>query len=118
MLKVNLWTEVGLVNGSVGTVQEILFEENQHPLSLLIAILVEFNRYTGPAITTVEDKRLVPILPIRHSWEGKKGTCSRLQVPICIAWSFMIHKSQGLTLQKAVIDIDSLLGIFFLYNFH
>ncbi|GBC15565.1 ATP-dependent DNA helicase PIF1 [Rhizophagus irregularis DAOM 181602=DAOM 197198] len=105
MLRINLWTEVGLVNGSLGTVQEIIFEENQSPPSLPIAVLIEFDNYYGPAIVTEEGKRLVPVSPIRYSWEGKKVTCSRLQVPICFAWAITIHKSQGLTLQKAVIDI-------------
>ncbi|EXX79749.1 hypothetical protein RirG_002630 [Rhizophagus irregularis DAOM 197198w] len=102
MLRINLWTEVGLVNGSLGTVQEIIFEENQSPPSLPIAVLIEFDNYYGPAIVTEEGKRLVPVSPIRYSWEGKKVTCSRLQVPICFAWAITIHKSQGLTLQKAV----------------
>jgi len=104
MLRTNLWTEAGLVNGSVGTVQEIIFEENQSPPSLPISVLIEFDNYSGPAIIT-ECKRLVPISPIRHSWEGKRGTCSRLQVPICLAWAITVHKSQGLTLQKAVLDL-------------
>ena len=66
MLRTNLWTEAGLVNSSVGTVQEIIFEENQSPPSLPIAILIEFDNYSGPAIIT-ECKRLVLISPIRHS---------------------------------------------------
>ncbi len=97
MLRTNLWTEAGLVNSSVGTVQEIIFEENQSPPSLLIAILIEFDNYSGPAII-MKCKRLVLISPIRHSWKGKKGTCSCLQVPICLAWTITVHKSQGLTL--------------------
>jgi hypothetical protein len=85
MLRANLWTEVGLVNGSVGTIQEILFEENQYPLSLLIAVLIEFDNYSSLAIITEENRRLVPISPIRYSWEGSIGTCSHLQIPICLA---------------------------------
>ena len=105
MLRINLWTEVGLVNGSVGTIQGIMFEEGQGPPSLPIAVLVEFEGYNGPAIITAEGNKIVPIAPIRHTWTGKNGTCTRLQVPICLAWAITVHKSQGLTLQKAVIDL-------------
>jgi len=105
MLRTNLWTEVGLVNSSVRSVQEIVFEENQSPPSLPVAVLIEFDNYSGLAIIIAEGKRLVPVSPIRHSLEGKKEICSRLQVPICLAWSITVHKSQGLTLQKAVMDL-------------
>ncbi|GBC16673.2 ATP-dependent DNA helicase PIF1-like [Rhizophagus irregularis DAOM 181602=DAOM 197198] len=47
--QVNLWADTGLVNGSVGVVQEIVFEENQGPPFFPIAILVEFDTYSGPA---------------------------------------------------------------------
>jgi ATP-dependent DNA helicase PIF1 len=105
MLRSNLWTEAGLVNGSVGTVREIVFEENQSPPSHPIAVMIEFDKYSGPAIVTPQGKKLVPISPIRHTWKGKKGTCSCLQLPICLAWAITVHKSQGLTLQKAVIEL-------------
>src|SRR2546429_4176917 len=42
MLRVNLSVEMRLVNGSVGTVDDILFQENQGSPSLLIAVLVDF----------------------------------------------------------------------------
>ena len=38
-------------------------------------------------------------------WEGSSGSCSRLQVPLSLAWAITAHKSQGLTLPKAVIDL-------------
>jgi len=105
MLRANLWTEVGLVNGSVGNVRDIVFDENQGPPCLPITVLVEFDNYAGPAIVSSEGERVVPIPPIRHTWDGKNGTCSRLQVPICLAWAITVHKSQGLTLKQAVVDL-------------
>jgi len=105
MLRTNLWMEAGLVNGSVGTIRDIVFEEDQGPPSLPIAVLVEFDGYTGPGIVSEEGFKVVPITPVRHTWESKKGTCSRLQVPICLAWAITVHKNQGLTLEKTVIDL-------------
>src|SRR2546430_7226488 len=60
MLRANLWTEVGLVNGSVDTIQDIIFEENQGPPFLPNAVMIEFDNYTGSAIETAEGKRVVP----------------------------------------------------------
>ena len=56
----NLWVEAGLVNGSMGTIREIVFEENQGSPSLSNAVLIEFDNYTGPAITTTEGKKTCP----------------------------------------------------------
>ena len=107
MLISNLWTEVGLVNGSMGIIQDILFED-QGPPALPKAVLVKFEKYNGPTIKTTEGDEAVPIAPIKRSWEDKNGTnCSRLQVPICLAWAITVHKSQGLTLEKAKIDIGN-----------
>ena len=47
MLITNLWVEVGLVNGAVGTVISICYERGGPP-DLPLAILVKFDNYTGP----------------------------------------------------------------------
>jgi len=106
MLMANLQTETRLVNGSIGTVQDIIFKENQGPPSLPIAVLISFDNYKGSTIASLEDERVIPITPIRYTWNSKSGTlCSCLQISVCLVWAIMIHKSQGLTLQRAIIDL-------------
>src|ERR1044072_1075854 len=89
----------------MGIVQDILFEKHGLP-SLLTAVHSKFEQYKGPPIKTVERVKVVPIVPIKRTWKGKTGTvCSHLQIPLCLAWAITMHKSQGLTLEKAKIDI-------------
>lgn len=74
-----------------------------HPsksLDLPLAVMVKFDKYCGP---TFHDGT-VPITPIRHTWLSSSVQCSHLQLPLKLAW-VAIHKSQELTLDKAVIDI-------------
>ena len=58
--------------------------------------MVTFEKYCGP---TLHDGT-VPVTPIRHSWSSSGVQCSRLQIPLKLAWVVTIHKSQGLTLNK------------------
>jgi hypothetical protein len=103
MLTANLWVSTGLVNGAMGTITDILFKEKPEDTSLPTVILVSFDKYHGPTLTKLEGIPVVPITPIRRMWEGKSGLCSRLQLPLSLAWAITAHKSQGLTLPKAVI---------------
>jgi hypothetical protein len=49
MLSANLWTEIGLVNGSMGTVADITWELGQDPItSLPFAVFIAFDGYSGP----------------------------------------------------------------------
>ena len=47
----------------------------------------------------IANPRLVPIAPVLRG--------SRKQIPLKMAWALTIHKSQGLTLDQATIDIGN-----------
>jgi hypothetical protein len=84
MLTANIWIEASLVNGSMETIQDIIFK-GQGPPSLPIAVLINFDNYEGPTISNTEGVKVVPIVPIKRTWKGKNGIqCSRLQIPICL----------------------------------
>ena len=102
MLKTNLWVERGLVNGSTGTVKAIIFHEGERPPQLPRMVLVHFEKYTGPTL----EGGVVPITPFSFHWFDKHHVqCCREQIPLVLCWAMTIHKSQGLTLDKAVVHL-------------
>ena len=104
MLTMNLWSSVGLCNGATGTIVDIVFQNNQNPPDLPIAVIVNFENYRGPHFSE-EQPMCVPICPITVSSQTEGSFHERQQLPLRLAWALTIHKSQGLTLSKAWIDI-------------
>ena len=101
MLTSNLWVDMGLVNGAMGTVMAVCYRSGESPPNLPIAVTVRFDSYRGPTLSD----GTVPITPLCRTWSASGGSCSRLQLPLKLAWAVTIHKAQGLTLDKVVIDI-------------
>lgn len=101
MLRRNLFTEAGLVNGSIRTITDIVVqpESNGFPLFLL----VDFPSYTGPR----PFGRSVPIAPVESKWISKGINCRRIQFPIIVSYGVTIHKAQGLTLDSVVVDVGN-----------
>jgi len=56
-----------LVNSSIGIIQNIIFKKDQDPSSLPIVFLISFDNYKGSTIASLENERVVPIIPIRHT---------------------------------------------------
>src|ERR1700683_3104530 len=118
MLTHNLWTSKGLVNGAQGVVKKIWFDQGSNARSHLPAVVfVQFDGYSGPETPAWEgiSPSWVPIVPAVARWETKTGkqlTC--IQLPLMMAWGITIHKSQGLTLEKVVVELgdkDFLAGL-------
>ena len=106
MLTVNLWTENGLVNGSIGMITDIVWDTGLDPsVSMPSLLLVRFDEYSGPDFPLYGPK-IIPIFPTNRQFEYKGIPCSRTQFPIRLAYAITVHKSQGLTLLRAVLNIN------------
>ena len=87
MLRRNLDTKSGLVNGAMGTVLSIT---SQH-------VTVQFDHITQPCnIEMVKSKFMVM----------KNYYVYRKQFPLILAYAITIHKCQGLSLDCAIIDLS------------
>ena len=85
--------EKGFVNGSIGEV-------------------LKFSKSTGfPIIKFVNEKgysREVEIEPMEWSIEdGGRKVATIKQIPLRLAWAMTIHKSQGMSLDEAMMDISN-----------
>ena len=103
MVKKNLWTTKGLVNGALGYIRGIVWSTYDRD-KLPDFVLVEMDNYSGPAFLQ-DFPRIIPIPPYKGSFEHKGTACTRTQLPLVLSWAITIHKSQGMTLDKAVVDI-------------
>ena len=100
MLTNNLWVDVGVVNGAMGTIEAMCYRTGGPP-DLPLAVMVRFDNYSGPTLHI----GTAPITPMRRTWSTSGVQCSCLQLPLKLALAVTIHKSQGLTLDKVVIDL-------------
>jgi ATP-dependent DNA helicase PIF1 len=87
MLLYNKDVEAGLVNGSRGIVVGFRKEDS--------APIVQFLHGD-------------PVIVSEHEWKNNDVPClKRIQIPLRVAYAVTIHKSQGATLDCALVDIGS-----------
>ena len=71
-----------------------------------IGVVVEFEPATEYPIVEFRSGRTVSMMP--DTWElrdGDKKRASITQIPLRLAWAITVHKSQGMTLDAAQIDL-------------
>ena len=79
----------GLVNGSRGVIES--FDSEDTPT-------VRFDNGRVERIGRVE--------AVRYNPDGGSGALVRKQLPLKLAWATTVHKSQGSTLTRAILDIS------------
>jgi len=107
MLRFNLSTPLGLVNGATGTVTGFVFKglidnpRGDFP-ALPDFVMIQFDDYKGNE--TIDGS--IPIPPFEGWIRASQGRGSKYkQLPISLCYGMTIHKSQGLTLNKVKIDL-------------
>jgi hypothetical protein len=85
----------GLFHGSLGIVQDIVYDTGKSPNTgdMPSYVLVEFYQYCGPVLIQGMP-RSVPIVPIEVRCE-KSGCCSRIYMPLALAYGKTAHTFQG-----------------------
>ena len=104
MLTTNLWTEAGLSNGSMGMIHDMSWDVGLDISSMPSVILVKFDGYIGPGFPDCGDK-IIPVYPVTRQFEFKGVSCSRTQFPLRLAYAITVHKSQGMSLILAVMNL-------------
>lgn len=86
----NIDQELGLVNGSQGVVTSFVSE-------------------SGTRLPVVKFDNIENEITVKpHKWIMERNEKYSLeQIPLVLSWAITIHKSQGMSIEKAVIDIGS-----------
>jgi hypothetical protein len=73
MLLRNINISVGLVNGSIGTVKEVIYDDNVNAPNLPQYLIVQLNDYTGPPFFTGEgQEKWVPMYQLHRNRISRK----------------------------------------------
>ncbi|GFT88064.1 ATP-dependent DNA helicase PIF1 [Nephila pilipes] len=101
MLRYNVLVEGGLVNGVMGVITQIFwpnYRRDQMYDNDIPDLQIEFDR--------IGIHRLTPIA-VKFPAVKNKGTIERRMLPIVLCWACTVHKMQGCTVDKAVINLGS-----------
>ena len=103
MLTQNICVDLGLVNGAVGTVKGIIFINAD---DVFPQVLVKFDGYLGGAMPSLQNHAdLFAMGSVQNKFKYKGVDSKRTMLPLVAASAMSIHKSQGQTLGKVVVNL-------------
>ena len=90
----NLNVEKGFVNGSIGTVQSYAST----------GVRVQFK--TGTIIVEEEEWQIKDQEADSQGKIQSRVVATRTQIPLKLCWAITVHRAQGKTLDRAVVDVE------------
>jgi hypothetical protein len=120
----NITTELGVVNGALGTVKGILYQRGSesHPIQpnilssrvaalvepMIPIILVQFDTLCDRYVPVSYSKTDVNVIPIAATVSHLPNGAERWQLPLCLASCITIHKSQGQSIDNLVLVLQKM----------
>jgi hypothetical protein len=115
MIAQNFDVEAGIVNGCSGTLRSIRFTVDDNGERHAISCTVDTPSTCGDALPHLAKNQSVVLqdvvdLTFQHPYTGKKCRVKHTQLPIAPGFAMTIHKSQGQTLERVIVDLESCSG--------
>ena len=105
MLIKNIDLSVGLVNGAIGTIMHIQLPgvanqrvESNHTMPRSVSVSFDASK------TVTSGDEVVEVQPVTTKFLSN-SVWQRTQLPLKPCWAATVHKVQGLTLSRAVVDV-------------
>lgn len=110
----------GIVNGTMGVLKKVRYTIDSNNQRHAKSCIVEISSMTCPNLPHIGKNEVVALqesctFQIRNPFTRKSFTITRKQLPICPAFAMTDYKSQGKSLDMAIIDIESCRSIHSLY---
>jgi hypothetical protein len=92
----NLSPGIGLLHGSLGTIDDIVYHTDQRPEhgDLPAYVLVNFAQYCGKQLVP-HSKQSIPVTPA--TIRCRRNCCTRKYIPLSLAYGRTVHTFQGQT---------------------
>jgi ATP-dependent DNA helicase PIF1 len=99
ILMKNIQRQIGLVNGSRGIIEDFVIKEDPLAKQILSLPLVRF---------TNGKRYLIGYQEFIRDLDDKNLRLIRHQLPLKLGWAITVHKAQGMTLERAEMDLPQL----------
>ncbi|XP_062588391.1 uncharacterized protein LOC134250048 [Saccostrea cucullata] len=106
MLTRNCNVEDGLVNGVMGHICQFSMVENSDRVVKAIGVIFDNKEVGKKSGQKTMDGNLVFIERVQEEMKEKASTVVRHQFPVRLSWACTAHKVQGMTTEKAVVNLD------------